>query len=129
MKLLFTAPIATAAILFAGAGFAHADELTDTCARALPAFQAQCYAQDTTTPTGPGVGPARGTAPTKYFNGLGPSVVYGYDKDKPLTNDDGTPKLDAQGNQLYEPIMGGGEPTYGTKPGTDGPLFEGYQYK
>jgi hypothetical protein len=109
--------VASVAVLISvAAGQAGADELTDTCNRALPAFKAQCLAQDGASPTGNGVGPARGAAPTQYLSG--------YKMPERIVDAEGNPVLDKFGN----PTTTIGEPIYSTKPGTSGPRFEGYQY-
>ena len=122
--LIVTATIGMAAL--SGAGAAQAYDLEEQC-RVATIPTAICDGHGGVIPGGhlaggndsAGVNNARIQGPTKYFNGLGPSVVYGYDKNQPLKNEDGTPKLDADGNQMYAPIMGPGTPTEGTKPGTE----------
>jgi hypothetical protein len=139
--------IAAASLAFLGAGLAHADtDIAAQCARAtIPT--SICDGHGGIVDGGqllggndsPGVGSVKQVGSTKYFSGLGPDVVYGYDKNQPLKNADGTPKLDAAGRQEYAPIMGGGAPTYGTQPGTEAGKTDsdgnrvvdesGYQYK
>ena len=109
--------VAPVAALFMFAGMASADPVTDQCARALPQFQAQCIAQDGAEPSGPGVGPARGTAPSRY--------LADYKTPEKILDKNGNPVLDQFGRETWTT----GEPVYATKPGTDGPMFEGYQYK
>ena len=135
--------LATAAIaLFAlvSPAVAQADPIADQCSKALPQFVEQCLAQNGAAPTSDGSGSVAKVGPTKYYNGNAADVVIGYDKDKPLKNEDGSPKLDPKtGEQMYAPIMAAGDPTYGTKPGTeagktdaDGNVvrdLSGYQYK
>jgi hypothetical protein len=129
MNRILATAAATAILTLTGAGWvavAQADPISDQCAKAtIPT--AICDGHGGVIPGGqvtgdndsPGVGNVKQVGPTKYFNGLGPDVVYGYDKDQPLKNPDGTNKVDAQGNQMYAPIMGPGDPTYGTKAGTE----------
>lgn len=118
IKRAFTAAATIAVLITLAAGQAGADELTDTCDRALPQFKEQCLAQGAPSAGGVGVGPARGTDPTKYFNGMTP-LVYKTDQNGDIVRDRfGAPVIDKFP-----------EPTYGTKPGTDGPQFKGYNYE
>jgi hypothetical protein len=131
--------VAAIALYAFAAPAAQADPIADQCARAtIPT--ALCNGTGGSAPTNDGSGSVRQVGPTKYYNGQGADVVIGYDKDKPLTNEGGSPKLDPKtGEQMYAPIMAAGDPTYGTKPGTeagktdsDGNVvrdLSGYQYK
>ena len=139
MRKLVTTLIAIAAPLTIGASVASADPIADQCARAtIPT--ALCNGTGGSAPTADGTGSVRQVGPTKFYNGQGADIVIGYDKDKPLTNEDGSPKLDPKtGEQMYAPIMAAGDPTYGTKPGTEAGKtdsdgnrvvnLDGYQYK
>jgi hypothetical protein len=129
--ILFTTPIATGLILL-GTGITHAatpDEIAATCARAtIPTTL--CNGTGGSNPTNDGPGRPLKVDPGKYYSGNKPDVIVGYDKDKPLSNEDGTPKLDKDGNQMYQPITAPGEPIFTQKPADpDAVDLSGYQYK
>jgi len=111
--------------------------MTTQCARAtIPT--PLCNGTGGSAPTNDQV-TVRKQDPTRYYNGNKADVIIGYNLDQPLTNEDGTPKVDADGNQMFAPITAPGEPTYGTKQGTDAGStdsdgnrvvnLDGYQYK
>lgn len=141
--ILFTAPIATGLLLFAGAGIAHADDITAQCARAtIPT--ALCNGAGGSNPTSDGGGQYVKAQPAeKYLTGYGPDKIIGhYDSDEVAVDETGAPILDDQGNVTYVqiPITAVGDPVYGTKaadvdgqPSRSGDGiavdYAGYQYK
>ena len=100
------------------------EEIAATCARAIIPTDL-CNGTGGSAPANDGVGRVKLVDRGSYYSGNKPDVILGYDKNKPVLDDDGNPTFDEDGNPIYTPIMGAGEPIFTPYPRMEAGQIDG----